>query len=160
MSCTTNNVLLCLGIVILFLLLTIAVKPSNNIYSRWLCYSWYTPGPAGSGNACPAPAFFPTCANDYQIWYCAWPYNSNDSTPGEIRGAKNCNTSHNPKFLGMAYAFIGGVKYDPKKGFSLTLQNCLNNSLPSCPANSDPVNNPQVTLSGNVYPAQQSAQQN
>jgi len=111
----------------------------------WLCYTFY-----------PSPI--------YQIKYCKETY-----TPGaNPRGAASCATSANiipgsgPTFLGTAYSMTPQFSATGQLLFSMTIQNCLNNSAQSCNAgatpgtSSDPANNPEVQLSGSVIPTQES----
>jgi hypothetical protein len=127
--------------------------PSN---SRWLCYTWY---PSGS--------------NAYQIWYCAYTFSPAISYPS-TRGAASCNVN-SAFYLGTAFTnpfSTTSASFSPTTGvFSVTLQNCLNNSALynsalSCNGaganpgtSSDPVNNPEVQLSGSVTPSQVGLQQ-
>jgi hypothetical protein len=71
-----------------------------------------------------------------------------------------------PQFLGTAYSFK--PSFTSTSGFSITIQNCLNDSEPAPRAcngggdgiSGDPVNNPEVTVSGTVFPSQEGIQQN
>ncbi len=105
--------------------------------SRWLCYTWN--------------------AVTYQINYCAWPYNSS-VTPGF--GATNCSGAVAPPALYLGTASnMPSIAFNPTAGFSITIQNCLNNAAPSCnfldPTKQDPANNPQVSVSGTTFPSQE-----
>lgn len=119
-----------------------AGAPPNYPNSRWLCYTWnYT---------------FASVIHPYQIGYCSMAYN--DSGAG-TRGAASCNGVGNTLYLGTAYSSpAASATFNSATGFSITLQNCLNNSASSCLGSSstDPANNPQVQLSGSVIPAQES----
>ena len=126
--------------------------------SRWLCYTWYP-----SGATCPSSN--PNCT--YQILYCAMPYA--DQPP--YRGASNCNGSGadfaGPQYLGTAFsnpAVTFSATAGGQMAFSITIQNCLTNAASSCfnsdPTKLDPANNPEVTISGSVFPSQEGMQQN
>ena len=116
---------------------------------RWLCYTWYP-----SGNALP-----------YQIWYCAMAFTQ--SPP--YYGASNCsaenaaNITAGPVYLGTAFTAPNVTYPTASNGFSITVQNCLNNSATgtaTCGNNGvsgDMVNNPEVQISGNVTPDQVSS---
>lgn len=89
-----------------------------------------------------------------QICYCNVLYNLND--PSGYRGAiaANCCAVTN-SFIGTAYSV--STSFNPTNGFSVTIQNCLNDYASTCfSATPDPVNNPQVTVSGSVFPLQES----
>jgi hypothetical protein len=95
----------------------------------------------------------------YQISYCDKAYNVNDGS-GK-RGAEPsavCTTAS--QFLGSAYS-IGVPSFAPSSNlllFSIKVTNCLNNTLATCQANgtsSDPANNPEVQVSGSVFPLQE-----
>jgi hypothetical protein len=130
--------------------------PPNYNNSRWLCYTLFTPS-----NLCPGS--LANCSS-YQIWYCAWGYDHSLS----YRGANNCSGSSNPMYLGTAFNI--SPSFSPTTGvFSVTLQNCLNdsetqNSLLTCNGggsgiSSDLTNNPESSLSGSVTPSQVGLQQ-
>jgi len=105
-----------------------------------------------------------------QITYCNKTYNINDSTG--YRGASGSCT--NPaQFLGTANSItilpagstLPQSPYFANSGgqllFSITITNCLNDSLASCNGSgpgisSDPANNPEVQVSGSVSPPQES----
>jgi hypothetical protein len=68
------------------------------------------------------------------------------------RGATGVNCAGGGSFVGTAYNVTFPVVAN---GFSITIQNCLNDSAASCyGATPDPVNNPEVQLNGSVVPAQ------
>ena len=117
----------------------------NNNPTRWLCYTWY----------------LPTNVNyPYQIHYCTKTY---DYTKA-YQGAGKC-TGATSTYLGTAASNpVLSINFSTTTatGFNITINNCLNNSAGSCFAQSapvDPVNNPQVSLSGNVFPAQEGMNQ-
>ncbi len=87
----------------------------------------------------------------HQICYCNASYNLLDGSGYRGATAANCCGGTN-SFLGTAYSvnstFTNNV-------FSITIQNCLNNNNPPGTCGSDPVNNPQVTVSGSVFPPQE-----
>lgn len=137
---------------------------NNNLINSgsdiWLCYTWYPP----LGNS-----------NDYQIKYCVLPYAST-ATSGQLRGAANCNFANadgftvtagptnlgtsNNDFMTNATFNTNGTNVGSTMLFTLTLQNCLNNAAASCNGggagiSSDPVNNPEVSLTGSVTPTQE-----
>ena len=147
--------------------------PPSYTNSRWLCYTWF--GPANPSTACSSIL---NCSS-YQIWYCAMAYNSNTLS---TRGAGSCTSNNSPLYLGTAftnpfstiaptYSKIPAT-FTSTSGLSITIQNCLNNSalknaVLSCNGtntnpgtSSDPVNNPEVQLSGNVFPSQEGMAQN
>jgi len=126
----------------------------------WVCYSW-------SAN---------------QINWCAERYNG---SVGDPRGATSCTaaiaagtvipnptTGSNQTFLGSANTGFANLPPTFTSDgvqllFTITLQNCLNNSAASCNGNganpgstpgvsSDPVNNPEVVVSGSASPSQES----
>jgi prepilin-type N-terminal cleavage/methylation domain-containing protein len=121
----------------------------NNASGIWLCYQL-------TGN---------------QINWCAETY-----VPGnDPRGALSCSAASAGGFLiaGVPITFLGtahsittlnGVSsppvLDPITGFVITIQNCLDDSAASCynatPSLQDPANNPQVQISGSVFPPQMS----
>jgi len=125
-----------------------ASAPPNYTNSRWLCYTFY-----GSGAATP-----------YQIFYCSMAYNDNGAG---TRGAASCHGVANALYLGTAYSIsnLSGASSPPSftstTGFSMTIQNCLNNANPpgtckSTGTSTDPANNPEVQVSGSVIPSQES----
>jgi hypothetical protein len=83
------------------------------------------------------------------------------NTASSHRGAGSCiGSSSNFQFLGTAYSMTNpSPAFTSASGFSITIQNCLNDSAASCynanPALQDPINNPQVQVSGSVFPPQQ-----
>jgi len=122
----------------------------------WLCYSWTN-----------------TVANPYQINWCAEKYTAG----ADPRGASSCSTAQSSgnlapgssiTFLGTAYSIIqtgqssltSSPYFVPNNSpliFGINIQNCLNNSLPSCQTSgisSNPTENPEVQLSGTVTPLQ------
>lgn len=121
-----------------------ASTPPNYTNSRWLCYTYY-----GSGAGTP-----------YQIFYCAMPYNDSAS----YRGAASCKSAQvtvGPAYLGTAYSIINPnpPSFNSTTGFSITIQNCLNNALTTCDPSGisrNPGSNPEVQLSGSVIPSQES----
>ena len=132
--------------------------PPNYANSRWLCYTWYPPTDLN----------YP-----YQIRYCAMQFDYTNTKSN--RGAAGpCGAGS--LYLGTAYgtaiigAFANNVSFNATSGFSITIQNCLNNSetinsLPTCNGSgngksSDPVNNPEAQVSGSVFPSQEGMQQN
>ena len=134
---------------------TPSTPPSYNTpASRWLCYTLFTPS-----SPCPA-SLASNCS--YQIWYCASAYNSSSA----YRGASNCFVnSGNAMYLGTAYSITNNSpSFSPTAGFNITINNCLNDSAGNCSATSgtsgDQVNNPEVQLSGNVFPSQEGMVQN
>jgi len=137
-----------------------ATTPPNYSTSRWLCYTWY-----GPGNLC-STASINNCSS-YEIWYCARAY---DSTINPSRGAGACNTS-TPSGPISSALYLGTAQSNPfstssalpasfssTSGFSITLYNCLDNTLTSGACGSS--NNPTATLSGSVFPSQVGVQQN
>jgi len=119
----------------------------------WACYEWDNTSGDGTYK---------------QIWSCTMPYTLNPSTNN--RGALTANCSGTGSFLGTAYNVTNPVNgligpyYSPSTnptiGFSITIQNCLNDSASTCNAggngiSSDPVNNPEVQVSGSVVPSQE-----
>jgi hypothetical protein len=92
----------------------------------------------------------------HQIWYCNASYNLTTVTRGATAAAAAACLGSGT-FLGTAYSATTTFSSTTNGPFAITLQNCLNDSATSCfNANSalqDPVNNPQVTLSGTVYPS-------
>jgi prepilin-type N-terminal cleavage/methylation domain-containing protein len=123
---------------------------NNNIVSSagdiWLCYTWY---PAASAT------------NPYQIYWCTSTFTAATGS-GSYRGAAPCTSgSSNFTYLGTAYSMTSPTAtYSASTGFSITLQNCLNDSLASCNGSgvgvsSDPADNPEVSISGSVFPQQQ-----
>ena len=128
------------------------VPPGQNLINWpsdiWLCYTW-------------SPA-------TYQINWCAETYSGPGADP---RGASSCSTSvtripnpqtgTNTTFLGTAYSISNPspLSFNSTTGFSITIQNCLNDSASSCynpnPALQDPANNPQAQVSGSVFPPQE-----
>jgi len=120
---------------------TPTAPPYTSASTRWLCYTWYP-------NTSSPPA---SSVNAYEIFYCARNYTYNSA----YQGAGNCPVATST-YLGTAY-LLPAVSYSSTTGFNVTLQDCFNNAALSCfsqGASSDPVNNPQVTLSGNSFPAQ------
>ena len=127
-------------------------NPNGDI---WVCY--WLDNTVGSGTY-------------QQIWYC----NKNFSlTPGDadaFREANGACLAGTTQYLGTAYSItnLNGVNNSPPtfnstNGFSITIQNCLNNAAAApaaCSAtgtSGDPVNNPEVQLSGSVFPPQVSS---
>jgi prepilin-type N-terminal cleavage/methylation domain-containing protein len=89
-----------------------------------------------------------------QISYCTVPYNLLDSLGHRgLAAAATCTR----EFVGSAYNIDSPAPPTYSSGvFSITIQNCLNNGAPTCNAgttagtSSDPVNNPEVQLTGSV----------
>jgi prepilin-type N-terminal cleavage/methylation domain-containing protein len=96
--------------------------------------------------------------SSYNINYCTKAYNLSDSTG--YRGANgSCSTAS--QFLGTAYSIShpSAPLFNSTTGFSITIQNCLNDSLATCSStgtSTDLANNPEVQLTGSVFPPQQS----
>lgn len=88
-----------------------------------------------------------------QISYCNETYTLGDLTGN--RGAGDCPAGST--FLGTAFSVAPA--FVPATGnFSITIQNCLNDSLATCSAtgtSTDPANNQEVQLSGSVIPPQE-----
>jgi len=114
----------------------------NNASDIWLCYTWIPPTAA---------------SNQYNIYWCTSLFVPSSSYRGAA--APCISTSTNYTYLGTAYTMTT-KPYNALNGFSITLQNCLNNSATGSEACSntgisdDPANNPEVQLSGTVYPPQ------
>ncbi len=121
----------------------------NSASDIWLCYSW---------------------VNTYQINWCAETYSGPGADP---RGASSCSYANSNghlisgtsvTFLGSAYSisYLNGASTPPSftptiGSFSMTIQNCLNNSASTCKntgTSTDPANNPEVQISGSVFPPQ------
>jgi len=126
--------------------------PPSYPNSRWLCYTWY---PKGYVNC---PNGLVSC--DYEIFYCAFNF-----IPAAIaaypstRGAASCSSSpapsQGPLYLGTASGnpfSLATTSFNSTSGFSMTIQNCLDNSQAS--GNCGTPNNPSVQLSGSVFPSQ------
>jgi hypothetical protein len=93
------------------------------------------------------------------------PYNS----ALNFQGAANCTSANvigTQVYLGTAFSDpAAAATFNSTSGFTITLQNCLNNSETindslTCNGSgngisSDPVNNPEVQVSGSVYPSQE-----
>ena len=114
----------------------------------WLCYTWY-------------PSTDPTYPN--QIEYCTFPYTAATGAPS-FRGALPCKSTNSPAtgptFLGTAFALPAVTFAGSTGSFTVTLQNCLNNAASSCNAggagiSTDQINNPEVQISGTVFPPQE-----
>ncbi len=131
-----------------------SAPPYSSNATRWLCYTWYAvPTSPGAAD---------------QIYYCTFPY----STTAPNRGAGRCDTSAAGQvYLGTAFATgvltnpVTSISFNSTTGFSITLKNCFDNSASSCDGSgdgisSDPVHNPEVKLSGSVFPAQEGMTQN
>ena len=119
---------------------------SNAANGIWLCYSWLAD----------------------QISWCAEKY----TVGADPRGATSCANAiaggtaiayngNNQTFLGTAFSSFAGIPptYSATNGFSITIQNCLNDAAASCNAtgtSTDPANNPEVQVTGNVFPPQYS----
>ena len=124
------------------------VNAANDI---WLCYTWY-------------PSSDPT--NPYQIFWCT----SNFTTAGALNSNRGAAVpcAENTNFLGTAFINpVSSITFNSTSGFSITLLNCLNNAAlapaacsVSGPPSGDPVNNPEIMLSGSVFPSQEGMQQN
>jgi len=123
--------------------------PGNYSDDIWLCYTWYPPAD-------------PTYPN--QIVYCTFGYTPAAGNPS-TRGAGRCTADKNPTFLGTAYGtpannLINTITFNNNNVFTITINNCLNDSAASCfnadPKKQDPANNPQVTVTGSASPAQES----
>jgi prepilin-type N-terminal cleavage/methylation domain-containing protein len=118
------------------------IHQSPSGVDTWLCYT-FTPA-------------------TYQIAYCNKTYNLSDAAG--FRGASGaCTTA--AQFLGSAFSitnptapvFTDSVATNQLQ-FSITIQNCLNNSLATCSAtgtSTDPANNPEIQLTGSVTPSQE-----
>jgi hypothetical protein len=117
--------------------------PNNNIFNNvnndiWLCYT----------------------LSSNQIKYCTETY----SAGGDPRGAASCTASPNitsgPTFLGTAYSITNpSSSLNSTTGFSITIQNCLNDSALGCNSSGIstlPANNPEVQITGTVFPPQES----
>jgi hypothetical protein len=137
---------------------------ANWPFDIWACYTWY---PLGDTDP------------SYEIKYCAMPYVSSAIT-GDLRQAFNCefapvpipiNGVRGPIVLGTSNTDFANNATFIANGtqllFSLTIQNCLNNTALSCNGNglipgltpghsSDEANNPEAKVSGSVVPAQES----
>ncbi len=104
-----------------------------------------------------------------QISYCTKSYLINDASG--YRGAESTNSCQagTTQFLGTAYSItnliVNGVaqptptyvQSQSQVLFSITIQNCLNNTLSSCNStgiSTDPEDNPEVQISGSVIPPQ------
>ena len=117
----------------------------------WLCYTWY---PSTDGT-------YPN-----QIVYCTFPYQTATASPS-FRGALPCKASNGPTtgptFLGTSFAAPAVTFVATTGSFTVTLKNCINNAPSgtcdgtSDGVSSDPVNNPEVKLSGTVFPPQEGA---
>jgi prepilin-type N-terminal cleavage/methylation domain-containing protein len=107
-----------------------------------------------------------------QINWCAETYNAG-ITLTLLRGASKCSTSatliagHPITFLGRAFSItrLNGVlstpSFDGTTGFSITIQNCLDNTAVTClntGTSTDPVINPEVQISGSIFPPQMSTE--
>lgn len=131
-------------------------SPPGYIGSRWLCYDWDPP--------------------TMEITYFTAPYNLMTDA---YRGARTAVNDYNNNIAahGLTGTFLGTAITNPFKtglnavisfnatsGLTITIQNCLDNTASSCfnsdPTKQDPVNNPQVTLTGSVFPSQSGVQQN
>ena len=127
---------------------------TNSTNDIWLCYEYYPPGDPNFPN---------------QIRWCTETYNIGTADP---RGAKTCAASGNTTtFLGSADGITPAFT-NASAGqltFSITINNCLNDTTAAgtCNGNgqspgstpgvsSDPVNNPEVSLSGSIIPTQES----
>jgi prepilin-type N-terminal cleavage/methylation domain-containing protein len=116
---------------------------NNNIINSaadiWLCYT----------------------INANQIYWCTSTFTAAASAPSFRGAAAPCTgASTNYTFLGTAYSISNpsAPAFTAANGFSITIQNCLNNSLGTCSAtgtSTDPANNPEIQLSGSVTPAQE-----
>lgn len=120
---------------------------SGSASALWLCYTWY-----------PSGGTYP-----YQIMYCTFSYTAATANPS-FRGALPCSTISSPltgpTFLGTAYSNPAPAFSTTTDNFSITIQNCLTNSAATCNASgvgisSDPVNNPEVQVSGSIFPPQE-----
>jgi len=112
--------------------------PATTYDSRWLCYTW-------------SPV-------TYQINYCSMPYYSL-STPSQ--GAVSCTGVANSEYLGTAASNpVTSAAFNSTSGFSITINNCLNNSASTCSGgnSTDQANNPSVQLSGSIFPSQEGMQ--
>jgi len=106
--------------------------PGDYSRDRWLCYTKNS-----------ATQTFSYCSMKFNPGVSPW-------------GATSCNNppSTNSIFLGTDYG--GGIFSVVNGVITLTLQNCLNDLAPSCfSASPDPVNNPQVKVTGSVAILQQ-----
>jgi len=126
----------------------------NNNNDIWLCYQFY---PQADPN-------FPD-----QINYCVEKYNP----VGDPRGASSCTAAiaagnvvpigvNNTTFLGSVNSIVSTYTTTPQVLFTVTLQNCLNNTAGTCNnpnpgVSSDPVNNPEVKITGTAFPTQVSS---
>jgi len=93
-------------------------------------------------------------SSDYQLKYCTRPY----TLDPPYRGASSCGGS------GTVVGTLGAVTfltYDKTSGFKITVGNCIDNHADSCTTTEslrDPANNPEVLLTGSVFPPQQAWQ--
>ncbi len=114
------------------------------VMDNWACYTWY-------------PSSDLTYPN--QIVYCSFGYTAATGNPS-FRGAYPCALVNGPNVIrsaGTAYA-NPVVNFSATTGFSITIQNCLNNTASSCKStgtSTDPINNPEVQVSGSVFPPQE-----
>ena len=140
--------------------------PPYSTNSRWLCYTFFPP-------AAVAPAPY----SPGEIIYCAMPYRSD--LPSSAFGAADCDTG--PVASGAGPLYLGSADQISSSSnpsapsftssgnqmlFSITITNCLDNSVATGTCNSggagvsgDPVNNPEVQLSGSISPPQEGMQQ-
>jgi prepilin-type N-terminal cleavage/methylation domain-containing protein len=116
---------------------------NNNIINSandiWLCYT----------------------INANQIYWCTSTFAAATAFPSFRGAAAPCTAaSANYTFLGTAFSISNPAAptYTATNGFSITIQNCYNDSLGSCSAtgtSTDPANNPEIQLSGSVTPPQE-----
>jgi prepilin-type N-terminal cleavage/methylation domain-containing protein len=95
------------------------------------------------------------------INWCAETYTTGAINP---RGASKCSTSGSLiagqpiTFLGTAFSITNPApSFDSTKGFSITIQNCLDNTAGTCSntgTSTDPSTNPEVQISGSIFPPQ------
>jgi hypothetical protein len=108
----------------------------------WLCYTFI-------------PSTDPTYPN--QIWYCTSNFTPATSFPSYRGATAPCNPTATAQFLGTAYSITPSFStaVGSQMVFTMTIQNYLDNSG----SLTDPVNNPQVSITGSVSPPQQGMQQ-
>ena len=134
------------------------INIANSAADIWLCYTYYPAGTAVTATTGPN-----------SIYYCAETYDVGAADP---RGASSCGaaaTAHtliagsNITFLGTAFSIseLNSVAtpptFDTTGGFSITIQNCLDDSLASCNISGTSTalaTNPEVQLSGSIFPPQ------
>ena len=101
--------------------------------------------------------------NNNQISYCSMPYLP---TMAPYRGAASCTHVANAQYLGTAFSNptvtfgVDGSNSGNQLLFTVSLQNCLDNSAASCQAGTDQANNPEIQVSGSAFPTQEGMQNN